>query len=130
MIITYMNQDLTVKTLLFTGIYNDAVAGSLRRDVSRGPTLPTEISIRNKDIVDNKTKKSAHQTSLKVAMTIAGADGNPVVVSGNLVTTVPDDTAVSSTNITDVIAILAEMIKKDGTTHLDLDDDIFVSRAQ
>lgn len=125
-----MNNDITVKTLNFNLVFSDE-AGSLRRETSRGVSLPTEITVRHQDIVDSATKLPTKRSVLRIDRTIAGTSGSPIVVSAYLVVAVPKDPIVHSTNdVLEVIAELAEMIKTDGTTHLDLADNIFVNGEQ
>jgi len=124
-----MNNNLTVKTLSFNLVYSDK-GGSLRRETSRGASLPTELTIRHQDYIDSQTKKPGRRSVLRFDRTVAGTDGKPVVCSAYLVVAVPTDPIISSTDILAGIAQIAEMVKLDGTTHLDLDDDIFVNLEQ
>lgn len=125
-----MNSNLTVKTLAYNLVYSDK-DGSLRRETSRGVSLPSELTIRNQPYVDSVTKVPGKRTVLRIDRTIAGTDGKPIVVSAYLVSAVPLDPIVSSSNdVLEIIAELAEIIKTDGTTHLDLADEIFVNGEQ
>jgi hypothetical protein len=125
-----MNNNLTVKTLSYNLVYSDK-DGSLRRETSRGVTLPSELTIRHQDYIDSSTKKAGKRSVVRIDRTVAGTDGTPIIVSAYLVVAVPIDPIVSSSSdVLEIVAELAEMIKTDGTTHLDLADDIFVNGEQ
>lgn len=123
-----MDNNLTISTLVFKHVFSDK-DGSLRREVSRGINLPTEMSIRRQKYVDSVTKVPGTRTSLRFDKTVAGTDGKPVKVFANLVVGVPEDAEVTSTDVNDVIGHINCIL--DGTSpNLALGDEIFVTGEQ
>lgn len=124
-----MTNDLTISTLSFTLKGNSPKDGSERREISRGVNLPEVMTIKTQDYIDSKTKVSGKRTVLRFDRTVAGSDGQPLVVSAYLVCMVPTDTAVVSADVLAVIARINGVI--DATSpNLALDEEIFVGGQQ
>jgi len=125
-----MNADLTISTLSFKQTSApDKVNGSERREISRGVNLPEVMSIKSQPYVDSATKVAGKRTVLRFDRYVAGTDGRPIAVSAYLVVAVPEDTAISSSDVLAVIARINGVI--DSTSpNLDLGDEIFVTGEQ
>lgn len=123
-----MNADLTLSTLTFALSYSDKT-GSLRREVSRGPSLPEELSIKHQAYVDSATKLPGTRSVVRIDRHVALTDGRVAPVSAYLVVTVPNDAAVVSADVLAAVERIAQIIQEDDTG-LDLADEIFVGRQQ
>jgi len=120
--------DLTISTLTFAQAYSDET-GSYRKEVSRGINLPTELRIAHSKYTDSKTKLPGTRSLVRFDRTVAGASGDPVVVSAYVVVTVPEDTAIVSGDITAVVGHILGLL--DNTApNLDKVTDVFVNRLQ
>lgn len=125
-----MDQNLTVSTLTFTGIYSDLDVGSLRREISRGVNLPEEMTIKHQSYTDSKTKVKGTRSVLRFDRYVASAlNGTPIPVSAYLVVTTPEDTGVTSADVQAVVERIVHTIQEDDSG-LNLADAIFVSRQQ
>lgn len=125
-----MDQNLTVSTLAFNQIFSDQVAGSMRREISRGVNLPEEMTIKHQTYTDSKTKVKGTRSVLRFDRYVASAlNGQPIPVSAYLVVTTPEDTGVTSADVLAVIERIVNTIQEDDTG-LDLADEIFVGRQQ
>lgn len=123
-----MNTNLTVDTLSFNQVFSDK-AGSLRREVSRGPNIPTEMKVAHSDYVDSSTKLKGKRSLLRFDRYIELADNTIAPISAYVVVTHPTDSAVASADILAVVGHLLNTLTSGGTG-LDLDDEIFVNKEQ
>lgn len=125
-----MNADLTINTLSFKQVFSDK-AESLRREVSRGVNLPTEMRVAHTDYVDSKTKVKGRRHLVRFDRYVALASGAIVPVSAYAVVTVPSDTAVTSADVTAVTQHLNNaLFASTQTSGLDLHEEVFVSQEQ
>jgi hypothetical protein len=125
-----MNSNLTISTLAFNLIYSD-LSGSLRREISRGASLPTELLIKHQDIVDSATKQPSRRTLVRFDYYMAMTDGVIRPVSYYSVLQRPKDALVTST-ITDLIQAMMTNLMH-GTTNtsgLDLQTEILANGEQ
>lgn len=125
-----MTSDITVSTLAFKLIYSDKT-GSLRRETSRGASLPTEILIKHSEYVDSSTKQAGHRTLVRVDYYMTMTDGVIRPVSLYAVLARPDDPLVTQTIISSIEAMLVNLLH--GTTNtngLGLEDEILSNREQ
>lgn len=103
-----MNANLTINSLSFNQQYSDKDAGSSRLEISRGVNLPEILTIRHRQIVDQKSKLPSRQTVVKFERHEDSGSGD--VLAGleiHTVITVPQHTAVSTA---DVQALVDRMI--------------------
>jgi hypothetical protein len=124
-----MNNDLTIDTLTFALQYSDKSDGSVRREVSRGVNLPTELKIAHSTYVDSATKLPGKRGVARFDRYIELSTGNVAPVSAYIVVTHPNDADVTSTDILAVINHLVCLLQEDDTG-LDLMDEIFVNKLQ
>jgi hypothetical protein len=126
-----MNADLTINTLAFKTVYSDQ-SGSLRREVSRGPNLPTELQIKHQDYTDSATKLPGKRTVVRFDRFVAHSNGTIVPVSAYAVIAVPTDTNITATDINAVCQHLNNSLfaATGNTSGLDLADDIAVNGEQ
>jgi hypothetical protein len=125
-----MNNDITVSTLSFKLIYSDKT-GSLRRETSRGASLPTEILIKHEDYVDSKTKVSGKRTLVRIDYYMTMTDGVIRPVSLYSVLAAPGDPLVTAAIVTSIEAMLVNLLH--GTTNtngLDLEGEILSNKEQ
>lgn len=125
-----MNADITVSTLPFKTIYSDK-SGSLRRESSRGASLPTEILIKHQEYVDSATKQPGWRTLVRVDYYMTMTDGVIRPVSLYAVLSRPNDPLVTQAIITAIEAMIVNLLH--GTTNtsgLDLETEIFTNREQ
>jgi hypothetical protein len=124
-----MNADLTISTLSFTQQYSDKT-GSMRREISRGVSLPETMQIKHQSYVDSASKRAGRQSALIFEYNKATTDGEILpVVRGTLKLQVLTDPAVGSTEILAVLERIISTIQEDDTG-LDLGDNIFVNQEQ
>lgn len=123
-----MTPDLTIDTLSFKTLYSDK-AGSVRREVSRGVTLPTELKIAHADYVDSATKLPGKRSLARFDRSIELSTGAIAPVSAYIVVTHPTDADVTSADILAVVQHLISLLQEDDTG-LDLMDEIFVNKEQ
>jgi hypothetical protein len=124
-----MTNDLTISTLTFALAYSDKVAGSERREISRGVNLPEIMRVRHSEYTDNKTKLPGVLSSLQFERHMELTDGRiaPVVVT--LSCRVLQDANITSADVAATVERVVNTIQEDDTG-LDLADEIFVSRQQ
>lgn len=123
-----MNANLTIDTLTFNEIYSDKT-GSLRREVSRGPSLPTELKVAHTDIVDSATKLPGKRSVARFDRYVALSSGAIAPVSAYVVVAHPTDSAVLGADILAVVQHLISLLQEDDSG-LDLMDEIFVNKEQ
>lgn len=126
-----MNTNLTVSTLSFNGVYSDKTDGSLRREISRGASLPTELLIKHQDYVDSVTKVPGKRSLVRFDYYMTMTDGVIRPVSLYSVLARPTDPLVTTGIITGLSAMMVNLIH--GTTNtsgLDLASSILASREQ
>lgn len=125
-----MNADITVSGLAFKLIYSDK-DGSLRREISRGVSEPTEITIQHRAYLDTRTKVPSKSTTVRVDYYVTMTDGVVRPVSLQTVLRHPDDVIVTAGIITAIEAMLVNLLH--GTTNtsgLDLEGEIFSNGEQ
>jgi len=125
-----MDNNLTVNTLAFNMVYSDKT-GSLRREISRGASLPTELLIKHQPYVDSVTKVAGTRSLVRLDYYMAMTGGAIAPVSLYVVCATPTDVLVTQA-VTDAIsAMLVNIIH--GTSNangLDLKDELFAKREQ
>lgn len=124
-----MDNNLTIDTLVFNLRYSDKSDGSERRETSRGVNLPEIMTVKHRDIVDTKTKKSSTQSVLRFDRMLALSDGTIAGPEAHIVVTCPKDTNVTSADILAVIQRLVTVLQEDDSG-LDLANEIFVNLEQ
>lgn len=72
---------LALKGLTFVKVDNNEGVGSLYREISRGVSVPTELRIRHRPYVDNRTKRSGWESTITVNRYEALADGTIAIVT-------------------------------------------------
>jgi hypothetical protein len=125
-----MNANLTVSSLTFNQIYSDS-EGSLRRETSRGASLPTELLIKHQDYVDSVTKQPGKRSLVRIDYYMTMTDGVIRPVSLYTVLARPNDPLVTAAIITAIEAMMVNLLH--GTTNtsgLDLEGEIFANREQ
>lgn len=125
-----MNNNLTISTLAFNLIYSDKT-GSLRREISRGASLPTELIIKHDDYIDSKTKVKGKRSLVRLDYYMTMTDGVIRPLSLYVVLAAPTDPLVTQAVITSVEAMLVNLLH--GTTNtsgLDLQDEILSNKEQ
>lgn len=126
-----MNDNLTVSGLAFNQIYSDKTDGSLRRESSRGASLPTELLIKHQDYVDSVTKVPGKRTLVRFDHYMTMTDGVIRPVSLYTVLARPTDPLVTASIITALEALMVNLLH--GTTNtngLDLEGEILSNREQ
>jgi len=125
-----MNADITVSTLSFKTIYSDK-SGSLRRENSRGASLPTEILIKHQEYVDSATKQPGFRTLVRIDYYMTMTDGVVRPVSYYCVLARPTDPLVTQAIITAIEAMMTNLLHSStNTSGLDLQDEILSNREQ
>lgn len=123
-----MNASLTVGSLSYTQQYSEK-SGSLRREIARGPALPTELKIAHAPYVDSVTKLPGIRSVVRFDRYQALSSGIIAPVSAYLVVTRPTDTSVTGTEILATTQNLIDLLQEDDSG-LDLMDEIFVNQEQ
>lgn len=123
-----MNANLTVGALSYVQQYSGP-AGSKRREVSRGPALPTELKIAHTPYVDSTTKLPGMRSVVRFDRYQALSSGKIAPVSAYIVVTRPTDTLVTGTEILATCENLIGLLQEDDVG-LDLMDEIFVNQEQ
>jgi hypothetical protein len=123
-----MNANLTIDTLSFNEVYSDKT-GSLRREISRGINLPTELKIAHTDATDSATKLPVKRSLARFDRHVELSDGSTAPVSAYVVVSHPTDVGVESADITAVVQHLISLLQEDDTG-LDLMDEIFLNKEQ
>lgn len=126
-----MNADLTIDTLSFKTVYSDK-SGSLRREVSRGANLPTELKVATQDYVDSATKVPGTRTVVRFDRHVALSDGRIAPgVSAYTVVSVLKDAEITATDINAATGHLINMLGVASNTNgLGLNDEVFVNKEQ
>jgi len=125
-----MTADLTISALTFKQVYSDKTE-SLRREISRGVNLPTEMRVAHIDYVDSKTKVKGRRHLVRFDRYVSLTSGAIVPVSAYTVVTVPEDTAVTSADVTAVTQCLNNALyASTQTSGLDLHEEVFVTQEQ
>lgn len=123
-----MNANLTVGALNYVQQYSEK-SGSLRREIARGPALPTEMKIAHQPYVDSATKKAGTRSVVRFDRYQALSDGTIAPVSAYVVVTRPNDTLVTGTEVLACFENLVGLLQEDDSG-LDLADEIFVNQEQ
>lgn len=125
-----MNADITVSTLSFKLIYSDQ-NGSLRREISRGASLPTELLIKHTPYVDSKTKVPGTRTMTRLDYYMTMTDGVIRPISYYSVLARPTDPLVTSGIIDSLEAMLTNLLHSTtNTSGLDLGTEILANGEQ
>jgi hypothetical protein len=125
-----MDLNLTVGGLSFNHLWGDE-AGSKRREIARGATLPTDLRIRHQAYVDAKYKVPGSRTNVQFDHYMTMTDGVIRPVSLYMVLARPDDPLVTTGIITGLSDLMVNLIH--GTTNtsgLGLKTAILASREQ
>lgn len=124
-----MTNDLTIDTLSFKLVYSDKT-GSLRREISRGVNLPTELKIAHQDFTDSATKLPGKRSVVRFDRYVATSEaGKTAPVSAYVVVAAPTDSAITSADILAVAQHLVSFLQEDDSG-LDLMDEAFVAKEQ
>jgi hypothetical protein len=123
-----MNANLTVGSLSYVQQYSDQ-SGSMRREIARGPALPTTLKIAHSPYVDSTTKLSGTRSVVRFDRFQALTGGAIAPVSAYVVVTRPTDVLVTSTEIMACFQNLIDLLQEDDSG-LDLADEIFVNQEQ
>lgn len=124
-----VNADLTIDTLSFKLVYSDK-GGSVRRETSRGASLPEDLTIRHSTVTDSATKLKSRRSVVRFDRYIALADGSIAPVSTYAVHQSPIDTEVDNAEIVAVTQRLCSLLSDEATTGLDLKEEIFANGEQ
>lgn len=125
-----MDNNITVSGLAYNLVYSDKT-GSLRREIARGATLPTELLIKHQEYVDSVTKQPGIRTLVRFDHYMTMTDGIIRPVSFYSVLSRPNDPLVTAAIITSLEAQMVNLLH--GTTNtsgLDLEGEILASRLQ
>jgi hypothetical protein len=125
-----MNSNITVSTLSFNLIYSDKT-GSLRREISRGASVPTELLIKHQDYVDSVTKVAGKRTLVRFDYYMTMTDGVIRPVSYYAVLAAPTDPLVTS-GISDTLEnYMTNLLHSaTNTSGLDLQTEILGNKEQ
>lgn len=125
-----MNNDITVSGLAYKLIYSD-LSGSLRRETSRGATLPTELLIKHQKYTDSATKVSGTRSLVRFDHYMTMTDGIIRPVSFYAVLARPDDPLVTAAVIEGLEAQLVNLLHGTSNTNgLDQVEQILANREQ
>lgn len=125
-----MNNNITVSTLAFNLIYSDK-SGSLRREISRGASLPTELLIKHQPYIDSTTKVAGIRSLVRLDYYMTMTDGVIRPVSLYAVLARPSDPLVTAGIITSCEAMLVNLLHgTSNTSGLDLEGEIFSNGEQ
>jgi hypothetical protein len=125
-----MNSNITVSGLAFNLIYSDKT-GSLRREISRGASLPTELLIKHQDYIDSATKVAGRRTLVRFDYYMAMTDGVIRPVSYYAVLAAPTDPLVTSTITDGLESMMTNLLHSStNTSGLDLQTEILANKEQ
>jgi hypothetical protein len=126
-----MNNDLTINAIPFVLQYSDKT-GSLRRNVSRGINLPTDLRISHNDAVESSTKLKTRRSMVRFDRHVELSSGVIAPVSLYVVAVVPQDSAVTSDDTSALAFHLQNFLYAAGgnTSGLDLIDNVIDSKEQ
>jgi hypothetical protein len=125
-----MDNNLTVSALTFNLIYSDKT-GSLRREISRGASLPTELLIKHQDYVDSSTKVAGKRTLVRFDYYMTMTDGVIRPVSYYSVFAAPTDPLVTAAISNSIEAMMTNLMHSStNTSGLDLKDEILATKEQ
>lgn len=119
---------LTIDTLVFDKKYSQNT-GSLRREVSRGVNLPTELKIAHSPYVDSATKLPGLRSLVRFDRVVNLTGGKTATVSAYVVVTRPNDPTIVNADITAVVQHLVSFLQEDDSG-LDLMDEVFLNQLQ
>jgi len=100
-----MDSNPTINGLNYSLIYSDKT-GSLRREIARGASLPTELLIKHQDYVDSATKVAGRRSVVRFDHYMTMTDGAIRPVSLYVVLAAPKDALVGMS----VIQALADQV--------------------
>jgi len=122
-----MNANLTIDTLSFNQVYPGSETGpSLRREVSAGVNLPTELKIGHTQFTDSATKLKGIRSMARFDKKVELSTDAIGTVSAYIVVARPNDTAITSAIVLATVQHLISLLQEDDTG-LDLMDEIFVN---
>lgn len=130
-----MNADVTLKSKVYKLLYSDK-AGSERKSITDGATLPHKLRIAHSDATDSATKLPIQRSLVRVDMThldTGGVNPSPVPVSAYIV--VQHGTGLyqpSTASVELAVDTLIQALTGTGAdaSALDLTDEIFVNKEQ
>jgi hypothetical protein len=126
-----MSPDITVSSLSFVQQYSDKNDGSLRREISRGASLPTEILIKHQEYVDSRTKQAGIRSLVAIDYYMTMTDGVIRPVRLQCVLARPNDPLVTQAIISAIEAMMVNLLHgTSNTSGLGLEDEIFSGRQQ
>lgn len=123
-----MDANLTLGSLNYVEQYSEK-SGSLRREIARGPALPTTMKVAHSPYVDSATKLPGIRSVVRFDRYQALSTGVIAPVSAYVVVTRPTDTAVTGTEVLACFQNLIDLLQEDDSG-LDLADEIFVNQEQ
>lgn len=124
-----MNDNLTIDGLTYNRIYSDK-GGSLRRETSRGASLPEELTIRHSVVVDKATGRKSRRSVARNDRYLVLEDGSIGVESTWAVHQSPIDANVDNAEIVATTQRIITVLSAEATTGLDLKEEIFANGEQ
>lgn len=125
-----MNSNITVSGLAYNLVYSDK-SGSLRREISRGANLPTELLIKHQDYVDSTSKMPGIRTLVRFDHYMTMTDGNIRPQSLYLIRATEVDPLVTAAIIESLEAQMVNLLHSTtNTSGLDLVTEILANREQ
>lgn len=125
-----MNQNLVIGTVQLDLVASDLDAGSLRRDISRGASLPEVLTIKHQTIKDSASKRLVNRSVMKIERTIA-VEGGLAVIPVHMVVSYPLDTVIPTVEIETAVSHLISLVSPVApTAGQGLSGDAFIKRLQ
>lgn len=124
-----MDKDLTLDSLSFIGTSFEET-GSVRKEVSRGASLPEILTIRHSTVVDSASKRKSRRSVVRVDRHLAMTDGEILPVATWVVHQSPIDAAVTSAEIVATAQRITSLLSDEATSGLDLKEEIFAGGQQ
>lgn len=125
-----MNSNITVSGLAYNLVYSDK-SGSLRREISRGANLPTELLIKHQEYTDTASKMPGIRTLVRFDHYMTMTDGNIRPQSLYLVRATEVDPLVTAAIIESLEAQMVNLLHSTtNTSGLDLVTEILANREQ
>jgi hypothetical protein len=130
-----MNADITLKGKVFKLLYSD-LAGSVRRSITDGATLPHTMKIAHTQATDSATKLPVSRSQFRVEMTVldtGGVNPSPIPVTAYMIVQhgkglyQPSQAAIELA--VDVLVQALTGTAADASA-LDLADEVFVNKEQ
>lgn len=125
-----MDNNLTISTLTFNLVSGpDAVAGSVRKEVSRGVNLPEIMSVKSQETTNSKTKVKETRTTLRFDRHLELNSGTIGSVAAQLTVIAPKDVNVTTADVLAVVERIVHTIQEDDSG-LNKAEAIFVNGEQ